>query len=167
MSVCCISVSFPSFSIAEGSFTMYYIVVWRAKRDERCACPRCRDIPYCLAMGGLSCISVSSPPFFIVKGSFTIHSSVVWRAQWDERCACPNSRDIPHYLVWGGEVMLYLGQFFTIFYHQRLVFNVFYCRLKGPKRRELRAFTFQRYFTLSGFGRVMLHLGQFSTVFHR
>jgi len=68
----------------------------------------------------------------------------------------------------GGEVMLYFSQFSTIFYHWRLVYNVFQCSVKGPKRQEVRVSTFWSYSTLFGFGgEVMLYLGQFSTVFYR
>jgi len=66
----------------------------------------------------------------------------------------------------GGEIMLYLSQFSTVFYCWRLVYNVFRCSSKGPKRWEVCVSTFQSYSTLFGFGRVMLYLGQFSTIFY-
>jgi len=164
----CILVGSPLFFIVEGSFTMYYSVVWRAQRDERFACLCSRAIPHYLVLGGrLCCILVSSPPFFIIKSSFTMYYSFFWRAQRDKRCVCPCSRYISHYLVLGfGRVLLYLSQFSTIFYHWRLVYNVFQCSVKGMKRREVHMSAFWSYSTLFGFGRVMLYLSQLSTIFY-
>jgi hypothetical protein len=44
-------VSFPSFSIIEGSFKMYSGVVLWAPKDERLACPRSGDISHFLFGG--------------------------------------------------------------------------------------------------------------------
>ena len=66
----------------------------------------------------------------------------------------------------GGEVMLYFSQLSTVFYHWRLVYNVFQCSVKGPKGQEVCMSAFWSYSTLFGFGRVLLYLSQFSTIFY-
>jgi hypothetical protein len=157
-----ISVSSQPFFIVEGSFAMYYSVVWTTRRDERFACPRSGAIPHYLAFGRLCCISVSSPLFFNIKGSFLMYSNVVWRARRDERCACPRSRYISYYLVWEAYAISR-----SVIYRRRLVLNAFWCRLKDPKRRVVRVAAFCKYSTLSGFWGVMLYLSKFSTVFYR
>jgi len=152
-----------------------YSVIWRARIDESCACPRYEDILHFLVLGGLSFISVSSSPFFIIKGSFTTYSSVVWRTWRDERCAFLCSRDILHFQFWWAGT---LGQSkFHHFLWLKAHLQSTIVSFKGPKwtrgarvlalnRRELHVSTLWRYFTFSGFGGVKFYLSQFFTIFY-
>ena len=125
------SVKFPPFLMIEGSFTIYYSVIWRAWIDERCACPRYEDILHFLVLGGLSFISVSSSPFFIIKGSFTTYSSVVWRTRKDERCAFLRSRDILHFQFWWAGTLGQSNSHHFLWLKARLQSTI--VSFKGPK----------------------------------
>jgi len=158
------SVKFPPFLMIEGSFTIYYSVIWRDQIDERCACPRYEDILHFLVLGGLSFILVSYSPFFIINSSFTMYSSVVWRIQRDKRLAHLHCGDISHSLFWWAGT---LGQSnFHCFLWSKAHLQSTIVSLKGPNRREVCVSALQRYFTFSGFGGVKLYLSQFSTFFH-
>ena len=124
------SVKFPPFLIIEGSFSIYYSVIWRARIDERCACPCYEDILHFLVLGGwgLSFILVSSSQFFIIKGSFTMYSNVVWRTWRDKRSMFLHSRDIQFW--WAGT----LGQSnFHHFLWSKACLQFIIVSFKGPK----------------------------------
>jgi len=134
----------------EGSFTIYYSVIWRAWIDERCTCPHYEDILHFQVLGGLSFISVSSSPFFIIKGSFTMYSSVVWRIQRDKRLAHLHCGDISHSLFWWAGT---LGQSnFYRFLWSKAHLQSTIVSLKGLNRQEGHVSALRRYFTFSGFG---------------